>query len=153
MNSRDGGFSVRIEVRQPLNDEELARYYDLRWRILREPWTQERESGRDELEDQAFHLTAWTGDRLTGAGRLHWNSSEEAQVRYMAVEEGFGGQGIGSLILEGLEGEARRRGATRIVLNARETAVPFYRKHSYRLIDRSGTLFESLPHWRMLKEL
>jgi GNAT superfamily N-acetyltransferase len=144
---------MQVELREPKTREEFDLYYDLRWRILREPWTSVRESGKDDHEQNAFHLTAWAAGKLAGAGRLHLNSPEEAQVRYMAVEEGWSGRGIGSLIRVGLEEAARRCGAKHIMLNARESAVPFYRKHKYELIDQSGTLFESLVHWLMRKEL
>src|ERR1700722_14599406 len=118
-----------IQLREPKTEEEFQLYYDLRWRILREPWTQARESAKDEHEQDAFHIAAWEGDGLVGVGRLHFNSRDESQVRYMAVEEPHAGRGIGSLILEALEAEARRRGAKRIVLNARENAISFYRRH------------------------
>ena len=142
-----------IELREPASDEELARYYDLRWRVLRQPWTQSRESGTDEFESEAFHLTAWLHDQLLGAGRVHFNSADEAQIRYMAVEPEWAGKGVGSAILRGLEDCARTRGASRIVLNARDTALGFYRKHGYRLVDRSATLFDSVEHWWMEKTL
>jgi hypothetical protein len=80
---------MTIEVRQPRTQEELDLYYDLRWRVLREQWTKSRESGRDEHEENAFHLTAWDGPKLLGTGRLHFNSPDEAQIRCMAVEEAY----------------------------------------------------------------
>jgi N-acetylglutamate synthase-like GNAT family acetyltransferase len=142
-----------IDVREPGTPAELGLYYDLRWRILREPWTKNKEQGRDEHEDEAIHLTAWDAARIVGVGRLHFNSPEEGQVRYMAVEEDCRGRGIGGLILQELEGRARRAGAIRIVLNARADAVHFYRRHGYEQVDPSETLFDSIPHWRMRKEL
>jgi GNAT superfamily N-acetyltransferase len=144
---------MEIEVREPKPGEETERYYDLRWRVLREPWTSARESCTDDHEGDAFHVAAWMGSRLVGAGRLHFNSPLEAQVRYMAVEPDCAGRGIGSRILRKLEEEARRQGAARVVLNARETALGFYGKHGYRLVDRSGVLFDSIVHWRMEKDL
>jgi GNAT superfamily N-acetyltransferase len=144
---------VNIEIREPRTAEEMEAYYELRWRILREPWTQARESGKDEHESQAIHLTAWAGDELAGVGRVHMISSDQAQIRYMAVEPRYARRGIGGLILAGLEERARRIGARSIVLNARDTALGFYRKHGYRLLDQSGTLFESIVHWKMRKDL
>lgn len=145
---------MKIELRQPVTEEDFQLYYDLRWRILREPWTRARESGQDEHEHDAFHVMAWQdGKLLVGVGRLHYNSPEEAQIRYMAVEKAYARQGIGSLILGHLEANARTRGAKRIVLNAREQAVPFYKAHNYELLGQTITLFDSLVHWRMAKEL
>jgi GNAT superfamily N-acetyltransferase len=140
-------------LREPKTGEEFRLYYDLRWRILREPWTQVRESARDEHENEAFHLTAWEQDKLVGVGRLHLNSAEEAQVRYMAVEESHARCGIGGMIMDALEREARRRGVRQIVLNARENAIPFYLKHHYVLNNKTVTEFEAVVHWRMVKDL
>jgi N-acetylglutamate synthase-like GNAT family acetyltransferase len=144
---------MAIEVREPGTQQELDLYYDLRWRVLREQWTKARDSGRDEHEDDAFHLTAWDGPRLVGTGRLHFNTPQEAQVRCMAVEEAYRSTGVGSLILNALEQRARQLGATVVMLNAREGAVSFYQKHGYRLMDQTNTLFNLIPHWRMQKDL
>jgi N-acetylglutamate synthase-like GNAT family acetyltransferase len=144
---------MTIEVREPRTQEELDLYYDLRWRVLREQWTKSRESGRDEHEQSAFHLAAWDGSKLVGTGRVHFNTTQEAQVRCMAVEEEYRSTGVGSLILEALEQRAREQGAKFVMLNAREGAVPFYRKHGYHLMDQTNTLFDLIPHWRMQKDL
>ena len=144
---------MAIEVREPRTQEELDLYYDLRWRVLREQWTKSRESGRDEHEQNAFHLAAWDGSKLVGTGRLHFNTPDEAQVRCMAVEEAYRSTGVGSLILETLERRAREQGAKFVMLNAREGAVPFYRKHGYQQMDQTNTLFDLIPHWRMQKDL
>lgn len=140
-----------IEVREPKTAEEFGLYYDLRWHILREPWHRGRESARDELEEGAFHLMALKDGAVVGVGRLHFNSADEAQVRYMAVEAGQQRHGVGSRILEALEWHARERGARRVVLNAREGAIAFYRRHGYELEDAVETAFECIPHWRMTK--
>ena len=145
---------MHIELREPKSQREFDEYYDLRWRILRKPWNQSRESVQDERDGSAIHSGAREGERLAGVGRLHFNSPAEAQVRYMAVEEGLGGQGVGSLILRELEVRARQGGATRVVLNAREKAVPFYRRHGYQLMELSPTLlFDSIVHRWMWKDL
>jgi GNAT superfamily N-acetyltransferase len=144
---------MEISLREPASGREFELYYDLRWRVLREPWTSERESGKDEHEADAVHLMAWAGEALVGVGRLHFNSPDEAQVRYMAVAPDGQGQGVGGLILAELERRARMAGAKRIVLNARERACDFYRKHDYQVVDRSGILFDAIPHWWMQKPL
>jgi N-acetylglutamate synthase-like GNAT family acetyltransferase len=144
---------MNIELREPKTANDFALYYDLRWRILRKPWTQDRESSKDEHESLAVHLMAWADNKLVGVGRLHFNDPEEAQIRYMAVEESCASRGVGTIILEELEVRAKRAGATRIVANAREKALSFYKKNGYRLIDRADTLFESLVHWRVVKSV
>ena len=142
-----------VMVREPSGASEIDRYYDLRWRVLREPWSQERGQERDEHEREAIHLGAWIGERLVGVGRLHFISPETAQIRYMAVEPEMQGRRIGGRILQELELRAVQRGAKRIVLNARDRAVRFYGRHGYSVTHSSETLFNAIPHWEMLKNL
>ncbi|MCU1233397.1 MAG: Histone acetyltransferase HPA2-like protein [Candidatus Solibacter sp.] len=143
-------WPARLLIREPRSGVDFGLYYDLRWRILREPWTQQRETARDEYEDTACHIMAFCGEQLVGVGRLHFNSADEAQVRYMAVEDGFQGKGVGSNILTELEKRAWERGARRIVLNAREGAVHFYERHGYERTEHASELF-GISHWEMEK--
>jgi len=150
----NSAVEASVMVREPCGGgSEMDRYYDLRWRVLREPWSQERGRERDEHERDAIHLGAWLGERLVGVGRVHFVASDTAQIRYMAVEPEMQGRGIGGRILEELELRARQRGAKRIVLNARDRAVAFYRRHGYSVTHSSETLFNAIPHWEMLKTL
>ena len=144
---------MEIALREPKTADELDRYYDLRWRVLRSSWTQDGKNYRDEREPNSLHMTAWIGDQLVGTGRLHLLNGEEVQVRSMAVEQGFERRGIGGLILRELEKRAVERGARRVVLDARDSAVPFYRKLGYQVLEQSYTLFNEIVHWRMWKDL
>ena len=133
---------------------DLDRYFDLRWRVLREPWQQPRGSERDEREDESIHLMVRTsnGDALA-AGRLHLNSPSEAQIRFMAVDPRFQGRGLGGLVLKALETRARDAGASRLILNARASAQRFYEQHGYKVEAPAERLFNGVDHWRMSKDL
>src|SRR5215211_5987960 len=101
-----------MNVRSPQTDEEFAHYYELRWRVLRAPWGEPPGSERDELEEAAEHAFIQNDDgEPLAVGRLHFNSPEEAQIRYMAVAEPSRGQGLGRRIVKHLEAIARERGA------------------------------------------
>jgi predicted GNAT family N-acyltransferase len=126
----------------------------LRWRILRAPWGQPRGSERDALERDAVHrVLCDASGKVVAVGRLHRSGDREAQIRYMAVETGYRCQGLGSHILQALEQAAKAGGSSRIVLHARETAVPFYRNRGYRLLEPSHLLFGEIQHVRMIKQL
>lgn len=143
-----------LSIIEPTTEAEWAAYFDLRWRVLRKPWDQPRGSERDELDPAAYHVMIQAPDGTTVAvGRLHLNSPEEAQVRYMAVDDSWQDQGLGGQILTGLERHARAISVKRIVLNARDKAQRFYERHGYRVIGPAPTLFEDVRHFKMLKEL
>jgi len=132
---------------------DFDKYLELRWRILRKPWNQPRGSEVDELDDEAIHIAAYDEDKMVGVARLHFNSKEEAQIRYMAVEEGYRNRGIGSKMLEKLEEIAKEKGARYVMLNARENAVGFYLKNGYELVEKSYLLFGTIQHYKMRKML
>ena len=144
---------LKIQIEEPLTNEDFEKYYDLRWRILREPWNQPRGSERDDREDGAIHIIARTEDQIIAVGRVNFKSDAEAQVRYMAVESKHQGRGVGRLLLRELEKKAREKGAKYIMLNARENAAAFYEKNGYKKIDKAPTLFGCVEHWKMLKDL
>lgn len=139
---------------EPASAAEFRAYYALRWKILRAPWKQPRGSERDALDATGIHIMAIGDDGATlGVGRLHFNSISEAQIRFMAVAVGHQRGGIGTLILEALETRASELGATRIVLDARETALGFYRKQGYTVSGAGSMLFDSIAHVKMYKRL
>src|SRR5437660_7061150 len=129
-------------LRSPCSSADWKTYFDLRWRVLRQPWGQPRGSERDPEDKSAFHLLLMdAAGKALACGRLHRTAPGEAQVRYMAVAENARGCGYGSRILDALEAEARAIGARKIVLNARDKAVEFYRKRGYDIIGDAETLF------------
>lgn len=86
-------------------------------------------------------------------GRLHFNSKDQCQIRYMAVEENHRGKGYGKIVLDGLEKRAKERDAKQIVLDARETAVAFYEKAGYKATEPGHTLFGSIKHIKMVRNI
>jgi N-acetylglutamate synthase-like GNAT family acetyltransferase len=141
-------------VRPPQSHEEFAQYFDLRWRVLRAPWGQPRGSEQDELENSAEHaMIVDDAGRVLAVGRLHFNSHDEAQIRYMAVDDEARGRGLGSLIVEYFEQIARQRGANVIVLNARNEVTGFYARLGYEIVGEGPTMFDIVAHSKMSKRL
>jgi predicted GNAT family N-acyltransferase len=143
-----------LDIREPQSTEEFRQYYELRWKILRAPWKQPRGSERDERDTDSIHLMLVDANhKVTGVGRLHFNSIREAQIRFMAIDTVLQRRGLGSRLLAALEARARKLGAMRIVLDARESALRFYRKQGYRAVGPGHVLFNSIAHVKMEKEL
>lgn len=143
-----------IRLRPPETDTDFDRYFDLRWRVLREPWGQPRGSERDAFDDSGVHVMAEDASgKLLGAGCLHFGNPSEAQIRYMAVEDFAQGYGVGRAMVEWLEAKAREKGATAMVLNSRESAVGFYERLGYSITAKGDTLFGSINHFKMRKKL
>ena len=144
-----------MKIIEPTTSEEFKKYYNLRYEILRKPWGQPPGSERDEGEETSIHrmiIDNTTGNALA-VGRLQFNSTHEAQIRYMAVADDLQGKGLGSQIISALEDVARGKGIQRIILSARENALQFYKNNGYEIVRKTHLLFGEIQHWLMGKEL
>ena len=140
-------------IKQPETPDEFKQYYALRFRILRAPWGEPEGSEIDDIEDQCFHIMATKNGNIVGVGRLQFNSADEAQIRYMAIEKTYEGNGIGRMIVNALEQEAINKRVRAVVLDAREPAVGFYQILGYSIEKKSYVLFDEIQHYRMAKQI
>ena len=69
----------------------------------------------------------------------------------MAVSEDLQGNGIGKQILKLLENNAIENNAKKIVLNARDHAIDFYRTLGYKTVEKYNGSDTGIPHTSMEK--
>ena len=144
-----------MKIIEPTTSEEFKKYYNLRYEVLRKPWGQLLGSERDEREETSIHhmiIDKKTGNALA-VGRLQFNSTHEAQIRYMAVADEFQGKGLGSQITSALEDVAQGKGIQQIILSARENALQFYKNNGYEIVKKTHLLFGEIQHWLMQKQI
>lgn len=142
-----------INVRRPKTEHEWKAYYDLRYRILREPLGKERGSERNEGDADATHLALWKDQKIIGVARLDLVENHLCQARFVAIENNLQGKGYGQQIMTALEEEAIKQGYQKIMLHAREIALPFYQRLGYILVGPSYKLFDQIQHFEMFKPL
>ena len=142
-----------MKITSPKTEAEFQQYYHLRWRILRQPWNQPEGSEKDNEEDHCYHVIAIENNTIAGVARLQFAEKNCTQLRYMAVDDAFQGQGVGRLIVEHMEQYAKENNAYELFLNARENAVRFYEKLGYKITEKSYLLFDSIQHYKMMKKL
>ncbi len=141
---------MTISYRAPQTEKEFKEYFKFRWEQLRKPLGLERGSEQDELESTAFHVAALNGEKIIAVGRLQIEKDFTARIRYMAVEDSFRRQGIGSKLLAQLETIAKKENTKICWLLARETAVDFYLKNNYKIEGEADSDLE-IKHLRMAK--
>ena len=81
-----------------------------------------------------YYLVAEDGGVVTGYGGLLARAGGQADVLTLAVAAGRWGEGIGSALLDGLLGEAARRGCNQIFLEVRvdnDRAQRLYRRRGF----------------------
>ena len=75
-----------VLIRSPKTPKEWSKYDDFRWDILRKPLKLSHIPLKDDLEDISTHLMAVDNqESVIACGRIHMNTSNEAQIRYMGV--------------------------------------------------------------------
>ena len=144
---------MRFSIIQPKTEKEYHEYFLLRWEILRKPWDQPKIIAPVEDDNTSIHFSVIDDNKTTvGVCRLHFNSPLESQVRFVAIDINQQGKGIGKLIMQKAEDFAKKEGATKMILQARENAVPFYKSLNYSIIKKTHLLFDDIQHYLMEKE-
>ncbi|MEI6411785.1 MAG: GNAT family N-acetyltransferase [Bacteroidota bacterium] len=142
-------YILKIEFATPEYDEAVGIRYD----VLRRPLGLEYTPEQLAAEYDEIHLAAYSdNNQMLGYLNLTPLNEQHVKMRQVAVAERWQGQGVGKRLVAASEALARDMGFSKIVLHARETAVPFYLGLAYQKI---GERFEEvgIPHFKMEKGL
>jgi predicted N-acetyltransferase YhbS len=139
-----------LEIRH--GSPEYLQTVELREAILRRPLGLRFSPEELQAEKDSHHLAACLAEKLVACVVLLPRSQDTLQLRQFAVHPAVQRQGIGTALVEYSESFARKLGYSRIMLHARETAVPFYEQFGYTKV---GVRFVevTLPHWELTKSL
>jgi predicted GNAT family N-acyltransferase len=124
----------------------------LRSQVLRQPLGLYPGPEERPQEAKLRHLGAFDGERLVACLMLEDRGEGRAKMRQVAVAFEYQRRGVGSKLVAFSERVAREAGFREMVLNARETAVPFYERHGY---EKHGEPFTevTVTHFAMSKAL
>jgi len=129
-----------------------AQVIALRQRVLREPLGLDIRNDDLEAEVQQIIFVYEKEGQVKGCVLLAQYDAETFKLRQMAVDSDQQGKGIGAELINAADLYAVNQGKSRIILNARETAIPFYEKMGYEV--QGDTFTEvGLPHRKMEKLL
>jgi predicted GNAT family N-acyltransferase len=140
-----------IRIIEPLS-EEYRQSLELRDNILRKPLGLSLFNENLDNEVNYIHIGVFLDCQIIGILILTPLSPDTVKMRQVAVREDFQGKGIGTRMVRFAEEIAKKQGFKRIVLNARKTAVPFYRKLFYDILSDEFTEV-GIPHYKMSKNL
>ena len=106
----------------------------------------------EQHDGQAWHFVAVEGEDVVGCVLFLPKGRQQGQLMQMAVAEDKQGTGIGTRLLEALEGAARGAGFTEVVCHARPGAVDWYKAHGFGPWDSPITEL-GIEHERLKKPL
>jgi len=143
----------KLIFRSPIGDREFEEYDLFRWKVLREPIGKPIETLKDKFDKEGFHIIGLYNKIIIASGRVHFNNDNEAQIRFMAVDEAFRGKGIGKEVLKVLEEYIKKNNAKKIVLNARNDVIEFYKNSNYLTVEDYFGSDTGIPHTKMEKKI
>jgi N-acetylglutamate synthase-like GNAT family acetyltransferase len=124
-----------IEIKTPKTREDFKAYYDLRYKVLREPWGLPKGTEKDDYEPLAFHFMAIdtkTGE-LVGCARLYEREDGAAWYSHLAVESDRQKSGIGKQLTHHIESVAREKGYKVIGCLSRLNTTKYFEKSGYKI--------------------
>jgi predicted N-acetyltransferase YhbS len=124
----------------------------LRDEVLRRPLGLVFTEGDLNREAYDLMIGAYEDDQLIGCCILTPADVQTVQLRQMAVKPEQQSKGLGRRIVAFSEELARSRGYRRLILHARDGAVPFYEKCGYEVVGEAFVEV-TIPHRHMEKAL
>jgi GNAT superfamily N-acetyltransferase len=124
-----------IKIVSPKTREEFKAYYDLRYKVLREPWGIQKGTEKDDYEPISKHFMAVNDEtgQIVGVIKLMEKEPGVGWFSHMAVVPEIQKKGIGKLLLNFIEEEAKREGYKILGCQARLNTTVFFEKAGYQI--------------------
>lgn len=144
-----------IIIQSPTTRDEFKAYYDLRYRVLREPWGQPRGTEKDDYEPISQHFMAVREDtrEVVGVVKLFEKEAGVGWFSHLAVAPAYQKKGIGKMLVAHVEEEARKRGFRVLGCFARLNTTDYFEKLGYRIAGLPTHYFGTTQVVWMQKDL
>ena len=124
-----------ITIKTPRTKDDYRAYYDLRYKVLREPWGQPKGTEKDDFEPISHHFMAVDEDsgEVVGVIKFFEKEPSVAWVSHLAIKSSLQRTGVGRQLLEYTEAQAREQGYKKIGCQSRLTTTGYFEKAGYRI--------------------
>ena len=133
--------------------------YPVRHEVLRKGKPIETCQFKGDDDENTIHFGLYQNERLNGIISIFkekndlFSETNQFQIRGMAVLEEFQGKGFGAELVKEAENHCISLNTDLIWFNARENAVPFYKKLDYIIIGDSFLIPDVGIHFAMYKKI
>lgn len=124
-----------IKIISPKTREEFKAYYQIRYKELREPWGLQKGTEKDDYEPISRHFMAVddTTNKIVGTVKLMEKESGVGWFSHMAVRSDYQNKGVGKLLLNFIEEEAKREGYTTLGCMSRLNTTEYFERAGYTI--------------------
>ena len=130
--------------------------YDLRRRVLRNNDPAANVVNPADEDRATRHFAGFVdGELAVSASFFASDEPGVYQLRYMATDARYQGRGYGAGVLTVAERHLASEGVTRLWANARDSALGFYRRCGWRVVEGSEHISEEtqIPHTVIVKDI
>ena len=101
-----------ISIKIPKTREEFKAYYELRYRVLRAPWGQPKDTEKDDYEPISQHFMAVEDEsgKVVGVIKMFEKEPGVGWVSHLAIDPKYQNRGIGRLLMDTVEKAAKDNG-------------------------------------------
>ncbi|MFA6422615.1 MAG: GNAT family N-acetyltransferase [Candidatus Buchananbacteria bacterium] len=144
-----------MEIREiKYGSKEYEESVELRNKILRIPLGHFLDINNLQKEESDIHIVAIDNGKIVGILILTPIEDSILKMRQVAVANELQGRGVGSSLVEFAEKIAREQKVSKIILDARSSALDFYLRKGYKVVgDEYIDEHINIPHYKMEKFL
>jgi len=124
-----------ILIKTPKTREEFKAYYELRYRVLRAPWGQPKDTEKDDFEPISEHFMAIdeASGKIIGVVKVFEKSSGVGWFSHLAVDPAYQRHGVGKKLIETVEEAAKERGFTVLGCMSRLNTTAYFEKRGFTI--------------------
>lgn len=142
----------RFRVEEALTPDEMEEALQIRFDVFVKEQGVSPAVEADEFDEVCLHfLVRDDEDEPVGTARLNNKGNGIAKIERVAVIDTHRGRGIGRILIQHLEDQARMMGFRLVVMHSQTHCKGFYEKLGYLLADTEEFDEDGIPHVRMEK--
>ena len=144
-----------ISIKVPKTREDFRAYYELRYRVLRAPWGQPKDTEKDDYEPISQHFMAVDDEngKVVGVIKMFEKSEGVGWFSHLAIDPRYQKKGIGSMLIETIEKTAREKDYRVIGCMSRLNTTAYFEKMGFRTAGLPTQYFGTTQVLWMEKEL
>ena len=144
-----------ITIKIPQTREDFKAYYDLRYRVLRAPWGQPKDTEKDDYEPISQHFMAVDDEKgkVVGVIKMFEKTEGVGWFSHLAIDPGYQKKGVGRLLMDTVEQAAREKGYHVIGCMSRLNTTAYFERMGFRTAGLPTNYFGTTQVLWMEKEL
>lgn len=144
-----------ITVKIPQTRDDFKAYYDLRYRVLRAPWGQPKDTEKDDYEPISQHFMAVDDEngKVVGVIKMFEKTNEVGWVSHLAIDPEYQKKGVGRLLMDTVEQAAREKGYQVIGCMSRLNTTAYFERMGFKTAGLPTNYFATTQVLWMEKEL